>query len=264
MASLGYPEIRPVFKDLHPLVSPVSICEPGETNALEFNDGKVMLSEMTSFKELNWCALLINPGHDRILEEMNSSDLIALVDWANLVHCSNIWEGIYKDILPALKEPKKFFFDIADPSRSSKEELEEVLEIIASYSSYGDMYLGINENETYILYEKIFGMPANDISLQEAGGEIYKLMNITGLLIHPVDRSLMITSLGTAEEKGKVVAELKISTGGGDNFNAGFCLGLLLGYSTEESMITGMATSGFYVKYGKSPAVGEIAGYLEE
>ncbi|MGC9342527.1 MAG: hypothetical protein ACP5E3_07500 [Bacteroidales bacterium] len=264
MASLGYPEIRPVFKDLHPLVSPVSVCDPGETNALEFNDGKVMLSEMTSFNELNWCSLLINPGHERILEEMNSSDLIALVDWANLVHCSDIWEGIYKDILPALKEPKKFFFDIADPSRSSKEELKEVIEIIALYSSYGKVYLGINENETFILYEKIFEKSSADISLEEAGTKIYNLLNIDGLLIHPIDRSLMISSQGIIEEKGRVVAEPKISTGGGDNFNAGFCLGLLMGFTPQESMITGMATSGFYVKYGKSPLVNEIAGYLEE
>lgn len=264
MASLGFPDIRPVFKDLHPLVSPVSVCDPGETNALEFNDGKLILSEMSSFKELNWSSLLVNPGYERILEEMNSSDLIALVDWANLEYCSDIWKGIYKDILPALKDRKTFFFDIADPSRSSKEELEEVLEIIAAYNSYGEVYLGINENETYRLYEKIFGESSDNISLEEAGKKVFRLLNISGLLIHPIGRTLLITSGQMLEEKGKIVAEPKFSTGGGDNFNAGFCLGLLLEFSAEESMIMGMATAGFYVKYGKSPTVKEIAAYLEE
>ncbi len=263
MASLGYPELRPVFKELHELVNKVSVCDPGETNALEFHDGKLILSEMSSFKDLNWCSLLDHPGHEKILEEMNSSDIIALVDWSNLANCSDIWEGIYKDILPALNEPKAYFFDIADPSRASSEELEEVLEIIASYTVYGEVYLGINENESFGLYEKIFRKDSSDLSLEDAGSELFKLLKIKGLLIHPIGSSYMISSEGIIKEESKIVKEPKLSTGGGDNFNAGFCLGLLLGFDISESMKMAMATSGAYVKDGVSPSLEDTIHYLE-
>ena len=262
MASLGYPGIRKVFKSLHPLVSPISVCGPGETNALEFDDGKLILSEMTSFKNLDWALLSKNPGKEKIIDEMNSSDLIALVDWSNLVHCSDIWRGIANDILPKLNENKTFFFDIADPSRSSREELREVFDIISAYSVYGEVFLGINENETFKLYERFYEAGDGDLDLEIAGKEVFKLLNIKGLLIHPIDRALIITSEGITEEKGKVVQKPKISTGGGDNFNAGFCLGLLLDLTLNEALKTGMATSGSYVKNGNSPSVEEIAGYL--
>lgn len=261
MASLGYPGMRKVFKSLHPLVSPISVCGPGETNALEFDDGKLILSEMTSFKDLDWALLSENPGKEKIINEMNSSDLIALVDWSNLVHCSDIWRGIANDILPELKQNKTFLFDIADPSRSSREELREVLDIISLYSDYGEVFLGINENETFKLYERFFG--EGDPDLEIAGKEVFKLLNVKGLLIHPVDRALLVTSEGIIEEKGKVVQKPKISTGGGDNFNAGFCLGLLLSLDVNEALKTGIATSGFYVKNGNSPSIDEIAGYLK-
>lgn len=263
MASLGYPGIRKVFKSLHPLVSPISVCGPGETNALEFDDGKLILSEMTSFKNLNWALLSENPGKEKIIDEMNSSDLIALVDWSNLVHCSDIWRGIANDILPGLKKNKIFFFDIADPSRSSREELREVLDIISLYSKYGEVFLGINENETFKLYERFYEAGEEDLDLEIAGKEVFKLLNIKGLIIHPVDRALLITSEGIIEEKGKVVQKPKISTGGGDNFNAGFCLGLILELDLNEALKTGMATSGSYVKNGNSPSVEEIGEYLK-
>jgi hypothetical protein len=238
MASMGNPDIRPVFKKLHPNVKTISVCEPGETNALEFNDGKLILSEMSAFKAFNWEALKENPGTGIIKKEIEAADLIALVDWSNLVHCTGIWRGICDDILPGITEKKKFFFDIADPGRKSAEEAAEVMEVISRYSNYGEVVLGINENETHRLSELINGHEAKSTELEETGRSLFNKMNIDGLLIHPVDKAMIVTKSGIITEKGKVVEEPVISTGGGDNFNSGFCLGWLLGLEKNECLIT--------------------------
>jgi hypothetical protein len=99
--------------------------------------------------------------------------------------------------------------------------------------------------------------------LEEKGAFIFSILNIEGLLIHPNDRSIMITDDKVISLDGLVIEEPKISTGGGDNLNAGFCTGYLLGFSMEESMILGMATSGAYVKNGKSPDISEIISYIK-
>jgi sugar/nucleoside kinase (ribokinase family) len=52
-------------------------------------------------------------------------------------------------------------------------------------------------------------------------------------------------------------------TGGGDNLNAGFCLGLLNNLSIEECMLAGMATSGAYVQNGFSPSMDDLIEYLK-
>jgi sugar/nucleoside kinase (ribokinase family) len=60
------------------------------------------------------------------------------------------------------------------------------------------------------------------------------------------------------------VREPKISTGAGDHFNAGFCLGRVLGLSLEESLCTGVAMSGYYVRTAQSPTILQLAGFVEK
>ena len=48
----------------------------------------------------------------------------------------------------------------------------------------------------------------------------------------------------------------------GDHFNSGFCLGKLLGFPTSQCLLTGVATSGFYVRSGQSPAIADLAEML--
>ena len=43
--------------------------------------------------------------------------------------------------------------------------------------------------------------------------------------------------------KGPFTLKPKITTGAGDHFNSGFCLGKLLGFSTELCLLSGVATS---------------------
>jgi len=82
------------------------------------------------------------------------------------------------------------------------------------------------------------------------------------LLVHPVDRTIVVTDQDTFELYGNVVSNPAILTGGGDNLNAGFCLGLLNGFSLKECMITAMGTSGAYVKSGISPSMDDLINYL--
>src|SRR5205823_13175828 len=49
---------------------------------------------------------------------------------------------------------------------------------------------------------------------------------------------------GTALAEGPFTPKPKITTGAGDHFNSGFCLGKLLGFSTELCLLTGVTTSG--------------------
>ena len=55
----------------------------------------------------------------------------------------------------------------------------------------------------------------------------------------------------------------QISTGAGDHFNAGFCLGRLLGGNLDANIQLGVATSGYYVREAKSPALAQLSGFVE-
>jgi len=55
-----------------------------------------------------------------------------------------------------------------------------------------------------------------------------------------------------------------ITTGAGDHFNSGFCLGRLLGLDTRDSLLCGVTCSGFYVRTAKSPGVNDLARMLKD
>jgi len=54
----------------------------------------------------------------------------------------------------------------------------------------------------------------------------------------------------------------RITTGAGDHFNSGFCLGKLLGFDDAFSLLAGVATSGHYVRMATSPTLADLARIL--
>ncbi|MBR9999276.1 MAG: hypothetical protein KFF73_09910 [Cyclobacteriaceae bacterium] len=259
----GYPDMNNEYKYLHPNVSMVSIGDPAETNALEFNDGKMILSELSTFRKIDWKYVENTIGRKILQYNIDQCDILALVGWCNPDHATDVWKGIMENLMPESSYKKLMLFDLADPTKKSKEDLREVLKVIEGYTLFGPVILGINENETLKLYDILNeDREANYNDMESIGQYIFSKLSIDGLLIHPVDRCILVQKNGLINLEGNVVMEPKISTGGGDNLNAGFCAGYLLGLTTEESLILGMATSGAYVQNGKSPSVKEIIDYL--
>ncbi len=264
IGNFGFPETEAVFRQIHHNSTLVSLGPPAETNALEFDDGKLILSEVSPFKPLNWEVVKKTIGLEKLTNYVAQSQIVALVDWCNLPFATGIWHGILTEILPTLsKENRHFLFDLADPSKKSKEEIAAALEVINEYSTYGQVTLGLNENEARKLYHAIEGN-SNEENLKAICQVIFEHFHITNLLVHPLDCSIIVTKSGIQEVPGKLVRKPRISTGGGDNLNAGFCFGQLLGLSLEASAVLGMATSGAYVQNGASPDMEALIVYLKQ
>ena len=62
--------------------------------------------------------------------------------------------------------------------------------------------------------------------------------------------------------QGPFVAKPLLTTGAGDHFNSGFCLGKLMGFDNELCVLTGVTTSGHYVRTGQSPTIADLAAML--
>ena len=62
--------------------------------------------------------------------------------------------------------------------------------------------------------------------------------------------------------EGPYVDKPLITTGAGDHFNSGFCLGKLLGFDNAAAVLTGVTCSGFYVRQAQSPFIEDLAAML--
>jgi hypothetical protein len=73
---LGYPNIHPVFADFAKHAEVWSIAEPGYTDALEFEDGKVMVGKHQSLKQMNWENIKNRFGQDKFAQQFTGADLV--------------------------------------------------------------------------------------------------------------------------------------------------------------------------------------------
>ena len=266
LGTFGLPQIHPVFQKIHANCQLISLGDAAETNALEFDDGKLILSELSSFSTLDWQQVKEQVNLEELVDYASQVQMIGLVDWCNLPHASDIWLGFYQDVVQAeVNQQPMFFFDLADPSKKSSEEVKQVIDIISGFSKYGQVTLGLNENETLKLSEFLgLSVTTKDDHqrLATQGRLLFKIMDIAQLLIHPIDGCFLINAQEEHYLPGRVVENPLVSTGGGDNFNAGFCFGQLNGFNGLESMALAMATSGSYVQHGISPDLEGLRDYL--
>src|SRR5260370_38115181 len=118
---LGYPNLHPVFADFAKHAEVHSIAEPGYTDALEFEDGKIMLGKHQSLKQMNWDNIKGRFGKDKFAEKFGTADLIGFVNWTMLTYMSDIWSSVLKEICPGMKgSRRKLFIDLADPEKRTR------------------------------------------------------------------------------------------------------------------------------------------------
>ena len=259
---LGYPNLHPVFADFAKRADVHSIAEPGYTDALEFEDGKIMLGKHQSLKQMTWDNIKTRFGLEKFTSHFGSADLVGFVNWTMLTYMSDIWAAVLKEICPKLAGPRrKLFVDLADPEKRTKEDIQRALELVAQFQQYFDVILGLNEKESDEIGKNL-GLKTNNHSpegLQKLCQEIHLRVHVDTIIVHPTAYALASGPDGLSLVEGPFTPKPKITTGAGDHFNSGFCLGKLLGLPTERCLLTGVTTSGYYVRTGQSPTVQDLA-----
>src|SRR5215510_12279117 len=161
---LGYPNLHPVFADFAKRAEVHSIAEPGYTDALEFEDGKIMLGKHQSLREMNWENIKSRFGFEKFAALFGKSDLVGFVNWTMLTAMSDIWSAVLREICPNMKAGRrKLFFDLADPEKRTNEDILRALELVMAFQKYFDVILGLNEKEGYEIAKNL-GLPSTDHS----------------------------------------------------------------------------------------------------
>jgi len=269
IGALGLPQANSIFKEMTDQAKCYSVADNGHTDAVEFLDGKVMLGKMAYLNDITYDKLVEVVGFDQLRELILNTDLFASVNWSMIPNMTNIWNQIVDHILVDAKPRavKPFVFvDLADPEKRRPADIIEAIDTLKRYNPYFNVMLGLNKKEAFDI-ARILGlhnlkeMPDD---LRVLALPLYDRIGIHGIMIHPVDRSCVMIDGMYYEEMGSYIRNPKLTTGAGDNFNAGTMLGFLLGLSPDQAILVGMATSGYYVRNAKSPDYQTLIQFLED
>ncbi len=266
IGNLGHPEVHTVFSGFASRAKVYSIADPGVTDAVEFDNGKLMFGKHQPLRDVNWGNLLEKIGEQPLLDIFSQSKFLALVNWTMLTGMTEIFRQILADIAPKLEGRRTIFFDLADPAKRSREDIAEAIGLIADFEKSFDVILGLNMQEGRQIGE-VLGLqppPEEMEPVREHAAAIRAALGVGCVVIHPIPFAAAADASDSAVVPGPHTAKPKITTGGGDHFNAGFCLGRLLGGNLSQSLQTAVATSGFYVRNAKSPDIDDLTGFLRD
>lgn len=268
--------LHPVYGDFAKCCERViPIGQPGTTDALEFDDGKLMLNHPEAVQEITWDRLASVVGLDTLVECFRTSRLIGLTTWSLMGGVSNLWQGLMERVLPVFRsdgEARRIFVDLADPTRRPDSDLREVLVLLRRMDGLvsSGVTLGLNLSEAERVagvlriqasteYDPVRG--PSDIAafgnrVRALATTLRERIGIACVVIHPREGA------GAAQRdgahaisdwiEGPFVKTPRLSTGAGDHFNAGFAFGQSAGMGLDECLALGVATSGAYVRDGRS------------
>jgi sugar/nucleoside kinase (ribokinase family) len=267
---LGHPALHPVFEGLARRARCLSIGNPGLTDALEFHDGKLMLGKHHMLESASWERIREVIGADEFTRIVAASRLLGIVNWTMLPRMNTILQQLIDHTLPAMGGERRFVFvDLADPEKRTAEDLREALGLCTAMQAQADVILGLNLKEA-VQVANVLGMESTDDpeeAIEPLSRALRKQLRLSTVVIHPRSAAAACAQeedgVNTARFEGPFVAQPRLSTGAGDLFNAGFCLGRLAGLPLEHSLCIGTGCSGYYVRNAASPSLDQLAAFLD-
>lgn len=239
--------------------------EPGRTLAFEFSDGKLMFSAVRQLADFTAGSVGEQLKDGAYLKACREAAIIALTDWTLYPHMTEVWDLLQKEVYSRLDHQPHFFVDLVDPSTRSQQDILAMLQTLAGFERHGSVTLGLNGNEANIL-ARLLKLPEaarNAEDYQRLAADLHRCIAISSVVIHQPRFAAAAERGQTATIAGPHCAQPLKSTGAGDRFNAGYCLGIIAGGTLEERLVLGCASSGFFVRRARSASRAELLEFLQ-
>lgn len=270
IGAVGDGQVDPVFEPLARACERVeAIGEPGRTDALEFEDGKLLLGHPSALDAVTWERAVRAAGGVEELRDLLEHRLLAMGNWTMTAAMTAIWERLAEDVLPGSR-CAGVFIDLADPAKRSDGDLGEALEALRAMNASCPVTLGLNLAESERLGRLVGGPDAGRVAeespeaMASAASGLREATGLAEIALHTRRVAALADAEGGEGLAGPFVREPRVSTGAGDHFNAGVCVGRAYGLSRAGRLAMGVGCSGLFVRTGRSPRAEELARFLGE
>jgi len=270
IGAMGRDEVLPIYREALAGKTKrlVTLAEPAHSDCLEFRDGKVMLSDLRSCAEITLDRLLERAGVAAVDAELRDARFIAAVNWGKLVNVGEIWSYLARR-LETLGRPAKevvFFMDLAEFEHRPEADVAGLLARLAPVTRQCRTVLSFNLKEGWQMAAHLGG-DFHGKKQPEAVLELCQFLRarieVDRIVVHPNDGAAAADADTAVYLPAPFCREPLISTGAGDNFGAGCLSGVLLGLDAAGTLLTGNASSGFFVRAGRTGSFVELAGMLD-
>jgi len=252
----------------------IPICPPGLTDALEFEDGKIMLGKPKNVQRITWDLIKQTLGLVTLIEMFEQVTLISVVNWTLVAGVEGIWEGLCNDIFPKLSDnpARRMFLDLSDPAKRTDADIARAMKLIQQLQTHIPVTLGLNLAESGRV-AKVIGVEVYDdehnqtlsAMVPQAATRIRDKLGLSCIVIH------QHTGAGAADDQGDsgwfagpYTRKPRISTGAGDHFGGGFSFAQNAGLNLGQCLAAACGVAGAYVRDAQSPSKERLIEFLRD
>lgn len=262
----GSPTIDPAYEEFKDNCDLVSLGDPALTIALEFGDGKVLMSNLQAVSSLTWAKFKEHFGEQKIRELFTGVDILGLGYWSLTADFDGLFSG-FMEQYETLTPPRRMFFDFADIKKKSRESFINSLELIKSFNSKIPMTLSMNEHEVLELFSRI-GVEQPPLAPAEIATALTKAREIIGfdeLVVHTPN---FAAASSAADGEASAIQDRQSNVirlaGAGDSFNGGFLCASLGDLSLKQRLVVANAVTAFFVTHATAPTKEQLLAQIEK
>jgi len=263
VGTFGRP-VKDIYAEEYADATLVSFAEPGYTEAVEFADQKLLVSDTGPQRELDWAMLCDRVGLETLAEHVDGADMLGLGYWAIITSMPDIWDGLRTELWDRLEDPPAFaLVDPFDVRQLPSEELRAGRDPLAALDDTLPVTMCANKAETYHL-ATLFENDADALTLPEAAETVRAGFDVSEYAAHAIDSGVYATDTGTHELASPYTENPALTTSAGDHFAAGLALGKLEGLDPRAALVVAAAVAGQFVRAGNPPGYDDITAFVEE
>ena len=230
--------------------------------SLEFTDGKIMLAPKVVITGEVWQRVIQAVGEENLEDVFLGPDLLGFVNWGELDYATSLWRDACGFVAQRPDLSRHIMVDLADIMRRTAEDIGGLTSLLEDCAKIRAVTLSLNETEAMEL-GRHFGLPAKGDYGELCEG-LASRIDIHRVVLHATRACYTSENGATCWLPTQFDEAPRLLTGGGDNFNAGYAAGLLLGLRAELCNVYGNSMSSYFIKNGKSPNLSDMRNHMEK
>jgi len=262
----GRTSIDPAFVEFEDSCDLYSLGDPALTIAIEFGDGKLLMTNLEAVSSLTWADFEAFFTEEQRKKLFSGVDILGLGYWSLTADFDGFFKGFMKQY-ETLKPPRRMIFDFADIKKKSSESFMTSLELIKAYNSKIPMTLSLNEHEVLELCSRV-GVGRPDLTPEAIVSTLPLAREKIGfdeLVVHTPEFAAASSAVdGEAYAIQDRQTQVLRSAGAGDSFNGGYMCASLGDLPLKERLVIANATTAFFVTHATGPTKEELIAQIEK
>lgn len=216
-----------------------------------------------------WRDITGQVGVEQLRNAFSGIRVIPFSDWANVHQAADLWYGLLADVIrPLARTDWEFIFYLGDPLNRHFFDVDEILDVIGSFTRNGQVTLALDEQEASGVWSILFGakpVTGFDFGHPDARARyraIYQTLDVARMIVYTRERAFMILPDTHFEIERPSVPDTGPGRDERGEFIAGYAAGLEAGLEPPLCLVLGIAMTGAGSAGNGRPTPSEILGFL--